>query len=140
GIGVGVFRLPASPASALGRRRERKGAEVMTGNQPSNLTPSACFVIERERGKGYQVTSAEGPCADEWRTRALTLLDVLGQPDPKGPAEYCRWVGPITPSEEYVSVSVKLMPNGEARYHQVWFEVPKPVTRPARSIGLLSLV
>jgi hypothetical protein len=82
--------------------------------------------------------SAEGCSAAEWKGRALALLDALGQPDPKGPAEYLRWVA--TPSGEYVRVSVKLMPNGEARYYQEWFQVPKPVTCPTRSIGLLIVV
>ena len=112
----------------------------MTGNQPTNLSPSACFVVEREPGKGYQVASAEGDYAAEWKGRALDLLDSLGQPDPKGPAEYFRWVGPITPSGEYVGVSVKLMPNGEARYHQAWFQVPKRTHRYARSIGSVIVV
>jgi hypothetical protein len=97
-------------------------------------------VIERVPSEGYQVTSAEGRYADEWKGRALALLDTLGQPDPKGPAEYYRWVGPITPSGEYVGVSVQLTPNGEARYHQAWFQAAKPMTRPTRSIGLLILV
>lgn len=112
----------------------------MTGNQPANLSPSACFVVERVPSEGYQVTSAEGRYANEWKGRALALLDILGQPDPKGPAEYYCWVGPITPSGEYVGVSVKLTPNGEARYHQAWFQAAKPMTRPTRSIGLLILV
>lgn len=112
----------------------------MRGNQPASLSPSACFVVEREPGKGYQVTSAEGFYADELKGRALALLDTLGQPDPKGPAEYFRWVGPTTPAGEYVGVAVKLMPNGEARYHQAWFQDPKPVTRPVRSVGLRILV
>jgi hypothetical protein len=44
------------------------------------------------------------------------------------------------PSGEYVGVSVKLMPTGEARYHQAWFQATKPMTRPTRTIGLLILV
>jgi hypothetical protein len=108
------------------------------GNQPTNLSPTACFVIEREPGKGYQVTSAEGLYAEEWRRRALTLLDALGQPDPKGPAEYYRWVETIRPSREYVGVSVKLMPNGEARYHQAWFQATKAGPRPKRSAAMLA--
>lgn len=109
----------------------------MSGNQPTNLSPSTCFVIERVLGKGYQVTSAEGDYADEWKGRALGLLDVLGQPDPKGPSEQIHWVGPIAPSGEYVGVSVKLLPNGEARYDQTWLQLRKPVACPTRFIGLL---
>lgn len=106
----------------------------MTGNQPANLSPSACFVVERVRSEGYQVTSARGRYADEWKGRAVDLLEALGQPDPRGPAKDFRLVGPITPSGEYVGVYVKLMPNGEARYRQAWFQVPKPVPRARRSI------
>jgi hypothetical protein len=96
-------------------------------------------VVERVPGKGYQVTLAEGHHAKEWHRRALDFLDILGQPDPKGPTEYYRWVGPIAPSGEYVSVSVKLLPNGEARYHQAWYQAGRPATRPTRSINLLIL-
>lgn len=99
----------------------------MTGKLSADLCPSACFVVERVPSKGYQVTSAEGRYAKEWNGRALALLDTLGQPDPKGPAEYYRWVGPIAPSGEYVGVSVKLTPNGEAWYHQAWFQATKPL-------------
>lgn len=112
----------------------------MTANQHTSLRPLACFVVEREPGKGYHVTSAEGSFADEWKVRALGLLDSLGQPDPKGPAEDFYWLGPIAPSGEYVGVSMKLMPNGEARYHQAWFQVSRPITRPMRSVGLWILV
>ena len=117
----------------------------MTGKQPlSILSPSACFVIERVPSKGYQVTyqvtSAEGRFADEWKGRALALLDTLGQPDPNGPKEYYQWVGPIPRSGEYVGVSVKLRPNGEAWFHQAWFQTAKPKTRLKRTIGLLIFV
>ena len=113
----------------------------MTGNQPHIPKPSACFVIERVPGEGYQVTyqvtSAEGRFADEWKKRALALLDTLGQPNPNGPKEYYQWIGPIAPSGEYVGVSVKLRPNGEARYYQAWFQTAEPKTRLMRTIGLL---
>jgi hypothetical protein len=109
----------------------------VTGKQPAILSPSACFVIERVPGEGYQVRKAEGRFADEWKGRALALLDTLGQPDPNGPAEHYQWVGPIAPSGEYVCVSVKLRPNGEAWYHQAWFQAAKPMTRPMRTICLL---
>lgn len=112
----------------------------MTGKQTASLTPAAGFVVKREPGKGYHVASADGPCADDFKARALTLLDTLGQPDPKGPEEYFRWVGPITPSGEYVGVFVRLMPNGEARYHQAWFRVPKPAMHSGRTISSLILV
>ena len=116
----------------------------MTGNQPHIPKPSACFVIERVPGEGYQVTyqvtSAEGRFADEWKKRALALLDTLGQPNPNGPKEYYQWIGPIAPSGEYVGVSVKLRPNGEAWYYQAWFQTAKPKTRPKRTIGLLIFV
>jgi hypothetical protein len=85
-------------------------------------------VIERVPSKGYQVTRAEGQFADEWKKRALDLLDKLGQPDPNGPEEYYQWIGPIAPSGAYVGVSVKLRPNGEARYYQAWFQTAKPKT------------
>jgi hypothetical protein len=35
---------------------------------------------------------------------------------------------------------VKLRPNGEAWYHQAWFQTAKPKTRPKRTIGLLIFV
>lgn len=106
----------------------------MIGNRPVQLGPSACFVIEREPGKGYLITSAEGERSDELRARALTLLDTLGQPDPKGPEEYFRWVGPVTSAGEYVGVAVKLMPSGEARYYQSWFRPAKSVSRSSRTV------
>jgi hypothetical protein len=113
----------------------------VTGKQPlSILSPSACFVIERVPSKGYQVTRAEGQFDDEWKKHALDLLDKLGQPDPNGPEEYYQWIGPIAPSGAYVGVSVKLRPNGEARYYQAWFQTAKPKTRPKRTIGLLIFV
>ena len=112
----------------------------MRGNQPPQIVPDACFVVKREPTKGYQVTSAEGPNAEIWRDRALTLLDAVGQPDPKGPTESFCFFGPITPSGEYVAVSVKMMSNGEARYKQAWFSFPSPISRSNRSISLLILV
>lgn len=111
----------------------------MTKKPPDILSPRACFVIERVQSEGYKVTSAEGPDANKWKVRALALLDLLGQPDLKGPSEYFRWVGPIGPSGEYVGVSVKLTPNGEARYHQAWFHVPKPWVRRLLYVGLVFL-
>lgn len=107
----------------------------MTEKQPTTLRPFASFVVERVPGKGYQVTSAEGECAQEWKEQALALLDTLGQPDPRQPAEHFRWVGPITPGGEYVGVHVKLMPNGEARYHQAWFQRPKLRVSLTRSLS-----
>jgi hypothetical protein len=102
----------------------------VTGNQASRLEPIASFVVEREAGKGYTVTAASGDCGDERKRLALELLNDLGQPDAKGPNEFFRWLGPIapsgSPSEEYIAVSIKLMPNGEARYHQGWFRLPIP--------------
>ena len=109
----------------------------MTGKQPDIPKPSACFVIERVPSKGYQVTRAEGQFADEWKGHALDLLDKLGQPNPNGPEEYYQWVGPIAPPGAYVGVSVKLRPNGEARYYQAWFQTAEPKTRLMRTIGLL---
>jgi hypothetical protein len=102
----------------------------MTGNEIVNLTPTATFVIEREAGKGYHVKSSSGPAAGELATPALALLDALGQPDPNGPEEYLRCLGPVGSSGEYVSVAVRLKPNGEARFHQAWFKVPSLQVRP----------
>ncbi len=110
----------------------------MTGNEVVNLTPTATFVIEREAGKGYHVKSSSGPGAGELATPALALLDALGQPDPDGPEEYFRCLGPVGPSGEYVGVAVRLKPNGEARFHQAWFKVPSLQLRPPRLFrGLL---
>lgn len=106
----------------------------MTRNQPARLDPFASFVVEREPGEGYQVTLAEGPRAEEWEQRALPLLDLIGQPEANGPAEYFRWVGPI--SGAYVGVFVKRMPNGESRFHQEWFQIPKRVSRTTWFMGL----
>jgi hypothetical protein len=96
------------------------------GNKASRLEPVASFVIEREAGRGYRVTAADGDCPEARSIRALKLLDDLGQPDPRGPNELFRWLGPIAPSGEYIAVSIKLMPNGEARYHQGWFRLRTP--------------
>ena len=101
----------------------------MTGNSALSLLPIASFVVERVPGKGYIVTSADGPMAAEWKDRALALLDDIGQPDPKGPEQFFRWVGPVPPSGEYVGTVVKLKPNGEARYDQSWFRLAQPMAR-----------
>ena len=90
----------------------------------------ASFVVAREAAKGYVVKSADGPLAANWKDRALALLDDLGQPDPKGPEQFCRWVGPVPPSGEYVGTVVTVEPNGEARYHQWWFRLPERRTLP----------
>lgn len=111
----------------------------MTANRPANLSPSACFVVERVPGTGYTVTASEGPRADEWKPRALDLLDAIGQPDPKGPAEYIRLLGPIAPSGECVSVSVTLKSNGEACYHQAWFQASTRASRRSWNISLAAL-
>jgi hypothetical protein len=105
-----------------------------------SLLPVASFVIQRESGKGYRVTGVDGEYADEWKTQALALLDDLGQPDPKGPSDFFRWLGPVAPSGAYVGVSVKLMANGEARYHQGWFRLLKQADRPGRAALRILLV
>jgi len=112
----------------------------MTEHQHPNLEPAATFLIEREPVEGYQVTSAQGRYAEQWKRRALDLLDTLGQPDPKGPSESQRLVGPVGPTGELVHVRVELLPNGEARYHQAWFQVPKAAFQPKRANRLLILV
>lgn len=117
----------------------RTGQETMTANRPTNLSPSACFVVERVPGTGYTVTASEGPRAGEWKGRALDLLDAIGQPDPKGPAEYVRLLGPIAPSGECVSVSVKLKSNGEAWYHQAWFQVSTKARPRSWNVSLAAL-
>jgi hypothetical protein len=104
--------------------------------QTSNRGPVAIFVVEREAGKGYRVTSAHGPRADELKVRALALLDRLGQPDPTGPEEIYNWLGPIAPTGEYVGVTVRLTTTGEARYHQAWFDLPSPDRRAGAGILL----
>jgi len=110
----------------------------MTTTSASRIRPFACFVVQRSPGTGYQVASAEGDGADEWKERALALLDVLGQPDPNGPEESFLWVD--SPSGNYVGVSVTLLPNGEARYHQAWFQTPRVPANRLRSVGLLILL
>jgi len=112
----------------------------MTEHQHPNLEPAATFLIEREPAEGYQVTSAQGRYAEQWKRRALDLLDTLGQPDPKGPSESQRLVGPVGPTGELVHVRVELLPTGEARYHQAWFQVPKAAFQPKRANRLLILV
>lgn len=107
----------------------------MTATSASRIRPFACFVVERSPGTGYHVASAEGDGADEWKERALALLNVLGQPDPNGPEESFLWVD--SPSGNYVGVSVTLLPNGEARYHQAWFQTPRVPANRLRSVGLL---
>jgi hypothetical protein len=112
----------------------------VTRNHASDLEPIASFVVEREAGRGYRVTAANGDCPEERRTRAVSLLDDLGQPDPKGPDEYFRWLGPIAPSGEYIVVSIRLMPNGEARYHQGWFRIPTRPNGPRFRVSALLMV
>jgi hypothetical protein len=104
----------------------------MKGNQGINLAPAATFVIEREAGKGYHVKSSAGPLAGDLETPALALLDVIGQPDPSGPEEYFRWLRPVAPSGAHVGVVVRLKPNGEARFHQAWFDIASLSARPPR--------
>jgi len=95
----------------------------MTTQPPSCLAPCACFTIERKPGEGYQVTSAEGASTEKYKKHALDLLNVLGQPDPRGPKEYFRLIEPpATPSGEYVHVHIKLVENGQVWYHQAWFQ------------------
>ncbi len=112
----------------------------MTGNQASSREPVASFVIEREAGRGYRVTAANGDCPEERKTRALKLLDEIGQPDPKGPNEFLRVLGPIAPAGEYIFVSINLMPNGEARYHQGWFRLLTPANGSRFPISAFLLV
>ena len=94
----------------------------MTHTAPA--APIARFVIERRPGKGYMVTCAEGERAEEWSGRSLTLLDLLGQPDPIGPDVTYRLVGPLSPSGEYVGVVIRKTLTGEAIYEQTWFLSP----------------
>lgn len=95
----------------------------MRRNQPSVFRPFAQFMIERVPGEGYQVTRAEGEGVEKAKRNALLLLDALGQPAPKGPKEAVYLVGPITSVGEYVTVTVTLTDNGEARYNQVWYQI-----------------
>lgn len=99
----------------------------------------ARFVIEREPGKGYHVITADGPQAEQLSPYALALLDDLGQPNPKGPEESFRWLGPIEPLGAYVGVSVRLLDDGEARYQQVWFQIPSIKTK-RTSLGAITLL
>jgi len=112
---------------------------MMTPQQGA-MAPIANIVVEREPGKGYQVTCANGECPEERKAGALAVLDHLGQPDPNGPQEYTRWVGPIAPTGDYVGINVKIMPNGEACYHQAWFQVPRSSARFVRPSALLPYV
>jgi hypothetical protein len=112
----------------------------VTRKQASRLEPVASFVVEREVGRGYRVTASNGDCPEERKTRALKFLDDLGQPDPRGPKEFFRWLGPIAHSGEYIVVSIKLMPNGEARYHQGWFRLLPPADRGRFPAWAFSLV
>jgi hypothetical protein len=113
----------------------------MRKNPPSCLDRFACFTIERKPGEGYQVTSAEGESTEEYKKHALDVLNVLGQPDPKGPEEYFRLIkSPTTPSGEYVHVQVNVLSNGEARYHQVWYRDFRTAIHPKWWRRLLLLV
>lgn len=98
-------------------------------NRVAEISPSAFFVIERLPTKGYQVKSADGPRAAEWKDKARELLDLLGQPDPTGPSEQIRLVGPVGATDQYVTVVMKLKENGEAVYNQAWFLLAKPEKR-----------
>lgn len=83
--------------------------------------PVATFLIEREPGTGYVVTSAEGPSSGSLRTSALAALDFVGQPDPNGPGQTFHWIGPIGPAGESLGIVAQLTSNGEAKYRQTWF-------------------
>lgn len=87
------------------------------------LTPFARFLVEREPGRGYQVTRAEGPEADAWKEPALALLNAIGQPDPNGPKKCLYLVSSGASLGDFVSVLVEIFDNGEASFHQAWFRV-----------------
>ncbi len=103
----------------------------MTIKQAPIVSPCAWFEVRRVPGKGYQVTSANGAGAEERKADALAVLELLTQPNPFGPQEYQRWIGPIPGSEENVAVTVRLLPEGDALYHQAWFP-------PARAVAGVS--
>lgn len=110
----------------------------MIDSAPCILRHSACFTIQRERAKGYCVSSAEGPRADQWREHALTVLDALGQPDPDGPKEYFRLI--VMPTGDLVAAIVKLKDNGEALYYQYWYQVADLVSYSRGWLSLLLVV
>jgi hypothetical protein len=112
----------------------------VTANAPHGLVPVASFVIEREAGEGYRVTASDGDQAEERKRQALELLNNLGQPDPRGPDKFFRWLGPVTPGGEYIGVSVKLLSNGDVSYHQGWFRLPVQPHHSRPFIWLLPLM
>ena len=90
--------------------------------------PIATFVVERDPAKGYRVASREGQDADAFADAALSVLDAIGQPDPRGRQVTFRWLGPTAPSNCYVAVWVTMLPSGEARYQQAWYRPAKTAT------------
>ncbi len=97
----------------------------MTHTLYKNGKPAAVFVIERRPGEGYAITNQQGPESDHLKTAAVHLLDVIGQPDPAGPKELHKWLGPVGPTGHFVGVTVHLFETGQARFHQSWFRSPQ---------------
>ena len=106
---------------------------------PLESHPIATFVVERDPAKGYRVASREGQEADAFADAALSVLDVIGQPDPRGQQVTFRWLGPMGPSKCYVAVWVTMLPSGEARYQQAWYRPTKTPTGSAWMLPLFSV-
>lgn len=106
------------------------------------LEPLAQFVVERKPGVGYDVVSEEGRYAAEWKSRASDVMDILGHPDPNGPSEVFRLVGPLDISRDnvYACVRVKRLASGEVRFQQAWYQIPLPTTSFLTPFRLLLLL
>lgn len=95
--------------------------------------PDAIFVVERRPGQGYGVTSSQGPQAASLQRAAVEILNLLGQPDPRGPEEIQRWIPNAGPQQQSLFVRIRRTPEGESVYHQAWFAASgsEPVQPPA---------
>jgi len=107
----------------------------MSNLRQENSEPLAWFLIGRELGVGYRVLSGDGPSFERLKGPALALLDKLGQTDSNGPELTYRRLGPIGQDDEYVFVTISLLPNGEATFQQAWFKDHSKPSSKARFFG-----
>jgi hypothetical protein len=88
--------------------------------------PVASFVVQRLPGEGYRVTLRDGPLADRLASAALSVLDDLGQPDPRSPENTTRWLAPTRDRKHPVGIRIMRQPEGDVRFEQTWFAAAPP--------------
>lgn len=84
--------------------------------------PIATFVVERQPGEGYLVTSSAGKRSSQLQREALRILDLLGHHPAEGPEEVDAWLGPVGSTSAYVRIHVQRTESGQTRYGQAWFD------------------